>query len=200
MARASSLVSEPILIDLAATARDHPLRRLAADDEGAGQVRLDDLPPLGRGKLDHRLAQLDAGIVDENVDLDALGVEPLEGGDYGRLVGDVEAGLMDRVPGRLHLLGSRGQASLIGAVQHDRGAGGGQPFRHRAPKAARRSGDEGGAALERKQVGGHRRFLKTARTAHGEIGTLEDGRQQFGAEPGAFHRVDVAVLDRPALQ
>src|SRR4051812_25106297 len=33
------------------------------------------------------------------------------------------------------------------------------------------------------------------RTAHGEIGTLEHGRQQFGAEAGAFHRIDVTVLD-----
>ena len=54
--------------DLAAAARDHPLRRLAADDEGAGEIRVDDLLPLGGGKLDHRLAQLDAGVVDEDVD------------------------------------------------------------------------------------------------------------------------------------
>jgi hypothetical protein len=55
---------------------------------------------------------------------------------------------MNLVTGRFHFLGSRGQPSLIRAVQHDRGAGGGQSFHHRASKAARRSGDEGGAALE----------------------------------------------------
>ncbi len=46
-------------------------------------------------KLDHRLSQLDAGVVDEDVDRDALVVEALEGREDGGLVRDVETGLVD---------------------------------------------------------------------------------------------------------
>ena len=80
-------------------------------------------------------------------------VEPLEGCHDGGFVGDVEASLVDRVPGSLHLGRGRGQASLVGAVEHDRCAGGGEPLGHRPSEAAGGAGDEGGAALKRKQVG-----------------------------------------------
>ena len=78
----------------------------------------------------------------------SLGIEPLEGGDHRRLVGDVEAGFMDRVPCRPHLADGGEQAVLVGAVENDGGAGCGQSFGHRAAQSARRAGDEGGTALE----------------------------------------------------
>ena len=90
--RASSLPSEPILMILPRLRGIMRLRRLAADHEGAGEVGLDHLAPFVGGELDQRLAVLDAGIVDENVDRDALAVEALEGRDDRGLVGDVERG------------------------------------------------------------------------------------------------------------
>ena len=45
--------------------------------------------------IDHRFAQLDSGIVDEDVDREAFGVEMLERGDDRRFVGDVEGARLD---------------------------------------------------------------------------------------------------------
>ena len=88
------------------------------------------------GCLDERFAQLDTGIVDQDVDVDALGVEvgerPLDGG----LVGDIERGdehvvprLGQGLPGLLELLG-------VASVHDHARAGFRQALGHGIPEAA----------------------------------------------------------------
>ena len=75
--------------DLAAARRLHGrVDRLRAQ-EGAGEVGLDHAVPFREIELVRRLADVDAGIVDENVDAAELAADALDhGGDRG-LVGDV---------------------------------------------------------------------------------------------------------------
>ncbi len=134
--------------DLAVAARHHPPRRLASDDEGRGEVHLDHPAPVGGLELEDRLAELDAGVVDQDVDRDAGRVERGEGGLDRRLVGDVEGRLVDGVALRPEIAGGRGDARRRAAVDHHRGAGFGQAFGEAAAEAAGRSGDERGAAGE----------------------------------------------------
>ena len=51
---------------------------------------IDDAPPFLGLEVQHRLAELNAGVVDENVDLDPRRVEMVEGGEDRAFVGDVE--------------------------------------------------------------------------------------------------------------
>ncbi len=51
---------------------------------------LDDAAPFVGLEVNHRLAELNAGVVDQDVDLDALAIEMLEGREDRRFVGDVE--------------------------------------------------------------------------------------------------------------
>ena len=139
--------------DLAAAARDHPPRRLAADHEGAGQVGLDHPAPVVGRELDHRLAQLDAGIVDEDVDRDALARRAARRRRRSRPRRSRRSGASctDDPAARISAAAC-GEPAGIGAVQDDRGAGRGQSLGHGAAEAARGAGDEGGAAGEVEQA------------------------------------------------
>ena len=87
--------------DLAAAALDHPAGGGAADQEGAGEVRLDDAVPLGLGELEQRRAVLDAGVVDEDVERAELRLHRRDAG-LGRLaVGDVERHVVHAAAGLL---------------------------------------------------------------------------------------------------
>jgi hypothetical protein len=115
--------------DLAGFPGDHALGGLAPDHEGRGQVGVDHALPIGGGELDHRLAELDAGIVDEDVDRDAGGVEAFESAQHRCLVRDVEGGGLGLMPGGAELGDSFRDADGIGAVDQDAGAGNGQALR-----------------------------------------------------------------------
>ena len=111
------------------------------------------------GQLDQRLAKLDARVVDENVDRDAVGIEPGERGDDRGFIGDVEAGLVNGVAVSAHLGRGCGQPSRVGAVEDNRGTGRGEPLRHGPAETARGAGDQGRVAGEIEQLFGHRRLL-----------------------------------------
>ena len=80
---------------------------------------LDHAAPFVGGELHHGLAELNPGVIDEDVDLDALGVEALESGEDRLFVGDVEGVRLDLMPGfRKSLRGVR-QLLLVAAVEND---------------------------------------------------------------------------------
>ena len=79
----------------AASALDHAPRRFASDLECGGEMRFQDPAPFAGRDVEHRFAQLVSGIVDEDVDREALAVEMLEGGADGRFVRDVEGARKD---------------------------------------------------------------------------------------------------------
>lgn len=73
VARAISLVSEAILTIRAPRRRAiYALGCLAASDEGGGEIGIDHSLPVLEFQLDHRLAILNASIVDQNINLDAV--------------------------------------------------------------------------------------------------------------------------------
>ena len=69
---------------------DHPLGSFAADQERTGQVGVDDFLPVGTGELDHRLAMLNAGVVDQDIHRDVLLVEGGEGVDNTGFVAHIK--------------------------------------------------------------------------------------------------------------
>ena len=129
---------------------------------------LDDPAPFVGLEVEHRLAELESGIVDEDVDLDALGVEMLEGAKNRRFVGDVERARQRAQPFRLEGLGDRGQFPLIAAVENDFRPGRREAPRHREPEAVRGSGDERRLAGEIEEMGdAHRRAHRARSTRIG---------------------------------
>ena len=128
--------------DLAAARRDHRrIGRLAAD-EGAGEVGLEDHVPLLERVLLRLLADVGAGVVDQDVEpaelLDAL--------LHQRLAG-VRAGDVDRDRERLGAealeLADRGLALvLVAAGDHHGRAGRREAARHAEPDAAIAAGDD----------------------------------------------------------
>ena len=106
--------------DLAAAGRLHRrIDRLRAQ-EGAGEVGLDHAVPLGDVERVRRLADVDAGVVDEDVDAAELAGDALDhGGDRG-LVGDV-GGHGDRLgAGLLELRDGGGRFRFVAADDRDR--------------------------------------------------------------------------------
>ena len=130
----------------------HPPRRLAPDDERAREVGVDDPPPVGGIELEHRPAKLDPGIVDQDVDRDVRVVEGIEGSIDRGLVRDVEARGADPMARRTHLGDRIREPALVGAVEHDRGAGGRESLGHGAAESAGRSRHESGASGEVKEL------------------------------------------------
>ncbi len=112
---------------------------LADQSEGPDEHEVEDVvEALDREVLD-RADVLDAGVVDEDVDVRGQAREPVEVGE----VGD-------------HRLDPRGgvePAQRVGVAVHgvDEGAGGGERLGHRGPDAARGAGDQGDPSGE---VGG----------------------------------------------
>jgi hypothetical protein len=111
--------------------------------EGGGHVRLQDVAPVGQRQLDGRPGALDAGVVDEHVQLSRLPAGALERllelrrvahvhlyqqGFRRCQAGDLDGGLLQPAPR------ARGQ--------HDPGARGGQRYRRRPAEAPTGTGDE----------------------------------------------------------
>src|SRR2546430_8159888 len=59
--------------DAAVTLAFHLRQEGAAHEKDAGQVRVHDLPPLGQGKIGQRFADVNAGVVDKDLDFAHLG-------------------------------------------------------------------------------------------------------------------------------
>ncbi len=97
-------------------------------------------------QFEHRLAQLNAGIVDEDVDCDALGVETLEDAADLSVVGDVESARRDAMARRRKRLLRGRELPLVPAVKNDRRARFRETPRHPEAEAVGRAGDEGGLA------------------------------------------------------
>ena len=152
----------------AAPARDHPPGRLAPDLERAGEMGLDDAAPFVGLELEHRLPELEPGVVDEDVDLDARGVEMLEGGENRAFVGDIEGPRRRVPPVRLEGLGDCRQLALVAAVEDDSRAGRRKAARDRQPEAVRGSGDERRLARQIEEMGhAHRRAHRARSTRIG---------------------------------
>ena len=75
-------------------------------------------PFIGR-KIHHRLAELNPGVVDQDVDLDALDVEMLECRENRLFLGDVEGARFDLLPSFRKRLSYAGQLLLVAAVEND---------------------------------------------------------------------------------
>src|SRR5580693_1867049 len=114
---------------------------------------LDNAPPFVGGKIHHRLAELNPGVVDQDVDLNALSVEMLERRENRLFVGDVEAARFDLMPGFRKRLSYAGQLLLVAAVENDSRARRCEASRHREPKPVRGSGNERCLAAEIEKVG-----------------------------------------------
>jgi hypothetical protein len=153
VARATSLVSEAMLMILPPRPRDHPLRRLAADLECAREMDLDHTTPFVGLEIHHGLAKLNAGVVDENVDLDARSVEMFERCDDRPLVGDIEGARVDLMAGFHKRLGGIRQLLLVAAVENESRAGRREAARHRKPEPLGGSGDESGFAGQIEKLG-----------------------------------------------
>jgi len=122
--------------------RRHLLRRRLAEHPDRGQIGLQDAPEVGELELGGRLAMIDAGVGDEDVE---AAVTPCEIGDAavrGVAVGDVErAGL-----GRQLLGGEFGdpgrQRLLVARIERHVGTRLGERFSHRPAESPGRAGDE----------------------------------------------------------
>ena len=114
---------------------------------------LDHAAPFVGLELEHRLPELEPGVVDQDVDFDARGVEMLEGGENRGFVGDVE-GACVRAPGfRLEGFGDVRELLLVAAVEDNFGPGRRETFRHGEPEPVRRSGDKSRLAGEIEEMG-----------------------------------------------
>ena len=80
---------------------------------------IDNTAPFVGFEIDHRLAELNAGVVDENVDFNAGGVEMLESGENRLFVRDVESVRFDLMPSVRKSLGGLGELVLVAAVEND---------------------------------------------------------------------------------
>jgi hypothetical protein len=150
----------------AAAARDHASRGFAADEEGGGEVGVEHALPVGEREFEHRLAVLDAGVVDEDVDGHAVAVEAFERARHRGFVGNVErcAACIDTfVTQPCNRFVHRG---LPAAVDDDLRAGLRQPTREGRADALRRAGDERGAAGEIEQRGGVHRARQPSNGAN----------------------------------
>ena len=104
-------------------------------------------------EIHHGLAELNAGVVDEDVDVDAGGVEMLESRENRFLIGDVEGVRFDLMPSVGKRLGGLRQLLLVAAIENDCGARRRETPRHRQPKTVRGSGDESRLAAEIEKLG-----------------------------------------------
>ena len=108
--------------------------------------------PLGDLERVRRLADVDAGVVDEDVDAAEFAVDALDHGGDGGLVGDI-GGHGDRLGAALFELGDRGERfGLVASDDRDRGAGFRQSAGHAEPDAAIAAGDDGHLAAEIEQL------------------------------------------------
>ena len=134
--------------DLAAARLLHGrIDRLRAQ-EGAGEVGVDDAVPFLEIERVRGLADVDAGIVDEDVDPAELAADALDHARDRGLVGDV-GGDRDRLDAAPRELGDRRVRFLLVAPDdRDAGAGVRQPARHAEPDAAIAAGDDRDLAFE----------------------------------------------------
>src|SRR5690606_29947412 len=102
---------------LARAALGHAAGDLLGDVERAGEVRRDDVVPVGRVEVVERGAALDPGVVDEDVRDAVLLDQRTHTGADGGGVGDVEGHGRDRapVPGRGHLFLRAGEGRAVAA-------------------------------------------------------------------------------------
>jgi hypothetical protein len=114
---------------------------------------IDNATPFVGFEVHHWLAELNAGVVDENVDVDARGVELLKGGDDRLFVRDVKGARCDIMPVIRNRLGRAGQFLLVAAVENDCRARRREAPRHCEPKPLRGAGDQRRLAAKVEQAG-----------------------------------------------
>src|SRR6266576_2661195 len=128
--------------DLAALALDHPSHYRLRDDERRRQVGRDDLVPLLEWKFGERPAPLDAGIIEQDVDVPVFGFDPRDTRTNSVAIGYVEdCGRRIKVL-IAQSLGGDIELILLAAVEHNLGACAREALCDREAKSAIRAGDE----------------------------------------------------------
>jgi hypothetical protein len=125
-----------------------PPAAFIAAQERAGQVGVDDAVPFLKRKRLRGFADIDAGVVDENVDAAELAADALDHGCNSRFVGDV--GRHGNGPGAKPFDAGdrRGRLRLIAPDDRDRGSSFRQPARHAKSDAAIAAGHDRNLAAE----------------------------------------------------
>jgi hypothetical protein len=102
---------------------------------------------------------LDAGVVDEDVDVQSLGIERLERGHHRRFVRDIEDGAMCLQAEARELVHRRLERCRLAAIHHHGRPRFAQPLRDGQANAPCGAGDEGGAPGEIEQGMVHALFV-----------------------------------------
>jgi hypothetical protein len=127
-ARAASLVSEPNVDDLSASATgDHALRHLLADNESAREICVDHALPVIECQFHQWLAKLDSRVVDQDVDVHVLAVPLGEGLGNGSFIRDIECAPFHPQLLRLERGDRLGDCIRAGTIENHLGTRGRQP-------------------------------------------------------------------------
>jgi hypothetical protein len=132
----------------------HDARRLARAQEGAGEVHVDHLLPLGEGHVDDMERLLDAGVVDEQIEAAERLARLREGALHVGLDADVHRDGHRAPARRLDGRGHRARVvDLAAVVDRHGGAVGGERERRALADAGGGAGDQRAAALEETRGG-----------------------------------------------
>lgn len=150
--RASQVWTEQMLTIFSVAAPDHARGHRAADQEGAGEVGVQDPFEVVGRDLEERFAVLYARVVDQDVQRADPVLDFLDRRLYGRLVGDVEGHGVHLGPGAFGEFGAGAFQGLgIAAVEDEFGARLGQSRSQGESDALAGSGDQGQSAGEVEQ-------------------------------------------------
>ena len=119
----------------------------AAEEEDAGDVGVIDSAPFFEAEFVYRFSDVDAGVVDENVDAAEAREDAVAKFGDGGFVGDVglEAGGLGT--GGFDELGNIGHGGFVAGGEGDVDAFSGEGEGHGFTEAAAASGDDGGFAF-----------------------------------------------------
>jgi hypothetical protein len=135
--------------DAAPAALDHLRRHGAADQERAGEVGGHHLLPFRLAELQRRLANVDAGVVDQDVDVAERGDGLLHHRRHRSVIGDV--GFDGERPVailRAHTVRRGLRLGVVPAGEDDVGPGAGERAGHRFAQPLAAAGDERHAAIQ----------------------------------------------------
>jgi len=121
----------------------HELRRIPRQAKAGGEIDGDHAIEIGILPFGERLAMLDAGIVDEDVELAMLLDQPRQAVPALRHIGHIEGRMIG-----LELFRRIGQRFLIARIEDHGGAMFCQGLGHSKAQPARGAGDEGGAPFK----------------------------------------------------
>src|SRR6266851_6284006 len=183
--------------DAAAIALEHVAGGGARAEEGAGGVDRHDALPIRQRQLDRRLADGDAGAVDEHIEAAVMLEDVGEDAVDFRRVGDVERMRLGLAGGSGDFRGTLG-AGLGVAVEHrDAGADTGEGEGDGAADAAGAAGDERDLAVEAEggeRVGEIEAFAHGITSLNGRNSTAEPAATRLTPSPSSTSPSD-SIMD-----